>query len=423
MKTITAISPGRVNYYLQNATVDYYVAGGEPPGRWRGEGARKLGLPERVEADHFRSLFEGFNPDGRPLVQLGNGGRRHQPGWDGTLTPPKPVQILWFSENPRISGAVARAHQLGLDAELEYQQSECAWTRRGKNGTRLERCGLIVGDFDHGFSREGDPLFHTHRVKMNIGVRADGTTGTVLSRPFYEHKMVAGALYRATVAAELTRSLGVKCRLDGTSFTIEGVSEEVCAHFSKRRGQIKSALAANGLRSPQAAAVAAIKTRRPKGVIPPRSELFARWRAEAKALGFDENAVIGRVVPVAPDQRSLEKLVKDATALLTRSNSHFLKRELLHAAAVLAQERCIDAAGARRAVDQALKLDKWLRPLAVSRGEERYTTSAVVDLERKLVASALRLFRQRSHGVSKKRVERTIDRFSPARAGVVETGS
>ena len=42
-----------------------------------------------------------------------------------------------------------------------------------------------------------------------VRVRADGTTGTILSEPFYRHKLAAGAVYRAELSDQLEKRLGV----------------------------------------------------------------------------------------------------------------------------------------------------------------------------------------------------------------------
>lgn len=43
MLSIGAMAAGQDKYYLRLATEDYYLAGGEPPGRWWGRGAEHLG--------------------------------------------------------------------------------------------------------------------------------------------------------------------------------------------------------------------------------------------------------------------------------------------------------------------------------------------------------------------------------------------
>ena len=65
-----SISVATVDYYLALAKEDYYLNGGEPPGKFYGKGAEKLKLPEKVEANAISNLFAGMSPDGtRSLVQ------------------------------------------------------------------------------------------------------------------------------------------------------------------------------------------------------------------------------------------------------------------------------------------------------------------------------------------------------------------
>src|SRR5690348_9923768 len=85
MLSIAAMGHGQAQYYLSLATEEYYLRGGEPPGRWLGGGAEKLGLSGILDPDVFLCLMSGYSPDGQsPLIQ--NAGRKdHQPGWDLTF--------------------------------------------------------------------------------------------------------------------------------------------------------------------------------------------------------------------------------------------------------------------------------------------------------------------------------------------------
>ena len=56
---------------------DYYLASGNPPGRWMGAGAADLGVAGTVREDQMRSLF-GARPAPRRRADRGPGaGRRH----------------------------------------------------------------------------------------------------------------------------------------------------------------------------------------------------------------------------------------------------------------------------------------------------------------------------------------------------------
>ena len=90
-----------------------------------------------------------------------------------------------------------------------------------------------------GTSRAQDPQLHTHVLVCNVGLRRDGTTGALESKPLFEHKMAAGALYRAELAHGLERALGVEMKRVRSWFEIEGVAEAVNEHFSTRRREIE----------------------------------------------------------------------------------------------------------------------------------------------------------------------------------------
>ena len=93
MLSIAALSGGQGNYYLKLARDDYYLKGGEPPGRWLGEGASALGLTGQVQRAEFKNLLRGYSRDGEtPLIQ--NAGKpNHQSGWDLTFSVPKSVSV------------------------------------------------------------------------------------------------------------------------------------------------------------------------------------------------------------------------------------------------------------------------------------------------------------------------------------------
>src|SRR5262249_49100104 len=160
-----------------------------------------------------------------------------------------------------------------------------AFTRRGKAGETSELAKLILATFQHGTSRALDPQLHTHALVLNACVRSDGSTGSIVSKPIYLNKMLAGALYRVEFAHRLTKELGLVCRRENTWFEIEGVPANLMAELSKRRAEIKAELFDRKLESASAAALAALATRKLKDVVPPRSELFRRWKEVGDSFG------------------------------------------------------------------------------------------------------------------------------------------
>ena len=62
MLSIYPMSRDSEDYYLGLAAEDYYLQGGEPPGKWIGQGAEMLTLRGTVSPDDFRKLFRGWHP-------------------------------------------------------------------------------------------------------------------------------------------------------------------------------------------------------------------------------------------------------------------------------------------------------------------------------------------------------------------------
>ena len=86
---------GQGNYYLQLAREDYYLEGGEPPGRWVGLGAEALSLDGVVDRESLHNLLSGFDPKGREAWVQNPGSNDRQSGWDLTFSAPKSVSVLW----------------------------------------------------------------------------------------------------------------------------------------------------------------------------------------------------------------------------------------------------------------------------------------------------------------------------------------
>lgn len=299
MLGIKFLEPGNAHYCADLGVEDYMRRGGEPPGRWLGSGAAALGRTGTVVREEFLNAFEGRTLDGAGcLVDLDASKgtfadrktgkqreKKRQPGWDLTFSAPKSVSLAWAIGPQEIRQAIQQAHFEAVKTALGYVEETCAWSRRGKGGQRRERAGLIIATYEHGTSRERDPQLHTHALVLNACVRADGTTGALMSKPFYEHKMAAGAVYRAELAANLQRSLGLAVRREKSWFEIEGISPKACQDFSKRSAAIQAEKSRQGISTAYGAEKIALDTRPHKGRTS-RSELFAEWRAAAGPLGL-----------------------------------------------------------------------------------------------------------------------------------------
>lgn len=385
MLSIAAAAAGHGEYYLALARGDYYLEAGEPPGRWRGRGADRLGLAGDVSRAEFEALLAGELPGGKAGVQrLDGSGRRA--GYDLTFNVPKSVSAVWAAGGKELRGRVERLVDEAVDEALRFLEETAAFTRRGHGGLRHERADLVVAKFQHGSSRNLDPHLHVHAFLLNVCLREDGTAGTLYGPALFRAKMAAGALFRAELAARLERELGLSVSRDGSSFSVDGVPKSLAERWSSRRHEIEEALARRGVSSAKAAEVAALDTRKEKSILP-RRELFARWEAEALALGFspDEARSLLREPPARDRTAEAAEAVGRAVARVTAAQSHFSERDLVRFAAEEAQVRGVDAADVRAGVAFHLLRSKDIVRLGFHLGELRYSTAEILELERRLL--------------------------------------
>lgn len=287
MLSIAGMAQGQEGYYLELAREDYYLSGGEPPGRWWGRGAAALRLEGEVAREDLSSMLAGMSPDGQSLGQLQtySDGRSRRPGWDLTFSAPKSVSVLWAFADEEMRTQISAAHETAVRAALAYLQDVAAWTRRGKAGESLEHADLAVAMFEHGTSRAQDPQLHTHCLVVNAGLREDDTWGALESLGFYRHKMAAGALYRLELARALYEEVRVDVERRGWSFEVAGVPDGLVEDFSTRAQAIREAMAEFGVDGPKAAELFAKTTRKVKEHVA-REELVQLWRDVGVHYGF-----------------------------------------------------------------------------------------------------------------------------------------
>ena len=389
MLSIGAMGGGQGTYYVGLAREDYYLEGGEPPGQWVGQGSAALGLAGVVERETFLNLFAGTDEQGNALVQNA-GDPKRQPGWDLTFSAPKSVSVLWATTEGETRRALQDAHFAAVKSALETIEAG-ATTRRGQGGQIKEAASLVIATFEHGTSRAQDPQLHTHALVLNLGVRADGTTGTLESQHIYRSKMAVGALYRADLGARL-QTLGYAVERDGSSFAIKGVPQSLQDEFSKRRAEIESHLHTSGKDSARAAAYAALDTRQVKEHTA-REELFGLWRQTGAEHGFTPaiaHELRGKALALSADEQltQVNGMLERAIEKVSHDQSHFGARELLRAAAEDAQGRGVGADMVRAGVARALGENPDLLRVGEQRGGARYTTRELWELEKALLQTA-----------------------------------
>jgi conjugative relaxase-like TrwC/TraI family protein len=343
MLSITTLkSASQASSYYE---ADNYYAKDSPEAQeasaWWGKGAQLLGLNGTVEPAQFQALLEGQLPNGQQLGRIENGEVVHRPGIDLTFSAPKSVSILSeIGEDKRIHAA----HEKAVDATLSYLQTHAAQTRRSENGEIIfdKTDNLIVAQFRHDTSREHDPQLHTHCVLINATQRDDGQWRSLSCESFFDQKMLAGTLYRSTLAFELQQQGYTieKTHADGR-FEIAGIPKSLMDDFSKRRQAIEAALKERSLESAKAAEVATLLTRQSKQSID-REALHQQWKETCNQAGFDakqavQNAInqTQQKIPDINPQQAADHAVQYAYQHLSEREAVFTQASLLKTAVAL----------------------------------------------------------------------------------------
>ena len=393
MLSIGALGHGQGNYYVSLAEEqgEYYTEGTEPQGRWRGPGAEALNLPPLVTSETFLNVFEGFSPDRERTLTQNAGAESRQPGWDLTFSAPKSVSVLWSQADPDTRDAIAWAHELACEKALGFLEEQLTLTRRGKGGKEQEAVDPVIATFDHSSSRAGDPQLHTHCLVLNIGVREDGTTGSLLSHPFYEQKMLLGAIYRAELAQQLEIQVSLHSQGEGRTFEVLGVPEGLCEEFSKRREAIEQVLEAKGKHSAEASAWAALETRSAKGPTS-REDLFTLWKETGQEYGFGEGEIShlrhqsAEKLTLLSRDKEEQKAVTEAMGRLTQKGSYFSEWELLKETLYGAPGNGFSLDEAKKAVQETLQDESQTFHLGIQDGITLYTTPEVRRLHEEAIA-------------------------------------
>ena len=339
-------------YYLESQRSfrhpnEYYTAGEEPDGTWfNTKGLFGLEDGAKVDSAEFQRLYSGFAPDGSGKLVQRAGNPDRSPGVDLTFSVDKSVSSLWAIADPEMRGrieamAVSAARAALEDSVLRY----CSYTRVGANGvTRPAEADLMGATFVHGTSRENDPQLHVHCTIFNLArTKEDGKWRAHHQYPVYSWKKAAGALFRAYMAWDLQRELGVRMEQYGPNaeFTrIAGMPEDLQAFWSKRRKAIVAMAGELGIPSlGNASRMAGVNklTRAGKSHDNDPEVRHRRWREEATSYVEREEliaAVTGHEVKITREQvRELTDRLDDLPAHLAREEAVFRRPDMVEAAA------------------------------------------------------------------------------------------
>ncbi len=379
-----------IDYYLDLCSADYYLEGGEPPGVWYGGGADHLGLKGEVDPVVLKSLFTGYSPDSWQRLVRNAGSEHRQCGWDLTFSAPKSVSVVWGTQ-PKVRAELQAAHDVAVRHALDYLEDKC-----GQLNKTRDKADVLFAIFNHGSSRANDPQLHSHCLLANVAFALE--TGVLTIHEFFRHKMAAGSLYRAHLAYEIRQRLPLlDLERKGTWFEIKCVPQAIIDFFSKRREQVKQAMAQYGEENARVAEIAALSSRPDKKTVS-REKLFADWEGIGRDMKF-------RLPEYVHDLSVPRERAQDAVEHIIDKRSHFAERDLLRALCDLNQ------AGARSAPQLLAEANAALGELVDlgrHRNEHRYSTKELLALEKELINEVNGLRHDEKLMVPEKRVARHL---------------
>jgi len=399
MLSIKSINAGAdaaaaARYFEELGREDYYTEGGEPPGKWIGSYAQKLGLAgQQVQHGQLERAFTGHHPENGEALAT-NAGPEHKPGYDLTFSAPKSVSVIWATADRQTQQAISAAQQRAVERALAHAEQIGAFHQRaGHAGAEhIPHGEIAAATFEHSSSRNGDAQLHTHAVVVNLA--ENGKRVEFDSR----FKMELGAAYRAELAREL-RSMGFQIERDGKSFSIAGVPADLTRELSSRRAEIEQELAERGLQSAKAAAVATLDTRHGKGEVD-RKEIFENAREAAARHKFDPDHLKAQERAPARGWDSQEFLSETFAQASTLSET-----QLRAAAYVHSQDRECDPAAE---LDRLRSTGDLVQLADHQTGETRYTSREMLDLERGMADTAGRMAQEQTHGTDARALDQAI---------------
>ena len=406
-------SKQEVGYYAELGE-DYYVDGSEALGIWWGDGAESLGLSGTVQADQFRNILIGKSANGEKSLVQNAGHATRRAAFDLTFSVPKSVSIARVTADSHRAKQIDAACNRASAKAFEAVQELCGFTRRGGAGQRSEPAKLVAAVFRHETARGlknniPDPNLHYHMVLCNVAVREDGSTGTFDGRFLFRRqmKMALGALFRTELSRQLEQIGLATYRPENERgrksswFELQSIPRKLIETFSKRREQIVDWLRENKQSGAKAAERAALSTRQAKNHFS-MQQLRNAWQGVARQFGFDSKTLTQTNIDQLPPDSAIaaQRAVERALEIVTRERGHFTETDLLRYTAQEAQCHGIGSEQVISVVRESLQNEKQIVRLQMVKGERRYTTQEVLDIETRLFAAARRSANSSEHLVS-----------------------
>jgi len=367
-------------------------------------------------------------------------------GYDLTFSPVKSVSVLWALADEDTANTIASLHHKAVAEALAWAEDNVIFTRRGNGGIEQAKTrGIIAAEFTHFDTRLGDPDLHSHVLVSNKVQAEDGSWLAIDGAELFRNAQSISARYDAVLMEMLTRELGLdfvaSSRGDDVApvWEVKGVPEAFNGLFSSRKAQARPVFdqlvedyrIAHGhgpdrLTRKKLWQEAILETRDEKKPAQSLSEMRLQWRDKAltiedghellrrtrfltrglrgnederpvfgaESVAEDVDMVAARALEVVTSQRSVFLRHHVATAVATQLKGwRFSSPEDLNRAL----DACVDKALSEHAVlitpNELLSLPQALRRqgergLDRKAGSDRFTTRAILEAERTVLAAA-----------------------------------
>lgn len=383
-------------YLTDHKRVERYYAG-QDPDLVRGVyiGGSSLGVDGREVGPEFAKFLEKENPitGEKYYNSKTRDGEKARLGFDVTMSPDKSFGIIWAREDDE---GRRRLEKLFHDSVREtighIEQTilgDCV--RRGKAGAQKEAPReLTWAVFQHGTSRAQDPQPHAHCVLLNLVQRQDGTYGGLDGKALFKAQKEMTNVFDSVMTQKLRDELGLSVRKTNSGFRIEGVSEDLVKHYSKRREEIEGLAAEVGTTTARAGNTLAVASRADKGEIQ-EAELFPVWQKEMDEMGFkigDAQALYGQVKPeLGPLTPTQKELGLDHALAKASADRTIMSESQMRAYVVDAFSGRVPVKDLQPLFQEALDSGRFV-PLLTDKGQKVYTTRTVVEREQRIVERA-----------------------------------
>lgn len=380
LRIIPISNSGQASRYY--TTSDYYTEEHELPGRWRGEGARRLGLSGDIEKTDWESICQNRNPNTDERLTSRTRSDRTV-AYDFSFHAPKSLSLLYsMSRDDRLLDSFRDSVN---DTMRDIEAEMLARVRKGGRNEERKTGNAIWGEHVHFTSRPvggiPDPHLHAHCVIANATFdeteqqwKAGQYRELNRDAPYFEavfHSRLADRLHKLGLPIERTKQ----------GWEIGGIDRELVQKFSSRTRQIEEKAKELGIENPKAKDELGAKTREKKQTHLSFPQLQENWRG--RMTSDEVNSLAELAWRIGDDPEAVN--CNAAASSIEYAKQHVFERKSV------VPERVLLAAAIRRSVGQAT-VDEVQHEaantgllIAVRKGRRMVTTPEVLDQELQII--------------------------------------